>query len=164
MTAPKIATCLWFDRDGEDAATFYCSLIPGSRITAVSRYGKGDGLPGGMPDGLALLVEFELGGVPFQALNGGPVYVQSEAASIAVQCEDQAEVDRLWNALVGNGGQESMCGWCKDRFGVSWQIVPRAFAKMMASPDKAAVKRVFTAMMQMRKLDLATLERAFRGG
>lgn len=163
MTAPKVSTCLWFDRDGEDAANFYVSLLPDSRIVAISRYHESLGTPGDMPDGLALVVDFVLGGASFQALNGGPIFRASEAASIVVHCDDQAEVDRLWRALVADGGEESMCGWLKDRFGVSWQIVPRAFERMVRSADQPAVARMFAAMFQMRKLDLAGLERAFRG-
>jgi predicted 3-demethylubiquinone-9 3-methyltransferase (glyoxalase superfamily) len=149
----KVTTCLWFDSQAEEAATFYTSLFAGSHITAVSR----------QPGGRALSVEFELGGVGFQALNGGPVYQLSEACSLSVACDSQAEIDRLWDTLLAGGGEESQCGWLKDRFGLSWQIVPRALGAMMTDPDPERVARVVAAFMPMKKLDLAALEAAFRG-
>ena len=150
---PRVTTCLWFDAQAEDAARLYTSLVPNSRITATSR----------QPDGRALMVEFELDGVAFQALNGGPVYQLSEACSLSVACETQAEIDRLWSELTANGGEESQCGWLKDRFGLSWQIVPRALGAMMTDSDPERVARVVAAFMPMKKLDLAALETAFRG-
>lgn len=149
----KVKTCLWFDTQAEDAARFYTSLFDESRITAISR----------QPDGRALMVEFELGGVAYQALNGGPVYCLTPACSLSVACDSQAEIDRLWGAMLEGGGEESRCGWIRDRFGLSWQIVPRALAAMMTDPDPARVARVVTAFMAMGKFDLAALEVAYRG-
>ena len=163
MTKSRIATCLWYDRDGEDAAQLYVSLIPNSRIDAVSRYEDALGIPSRLPAGTALVVEFTLDGVAFQALNGGPEFKQSEAASIVVHCDDQAEIDRLWSALTANGGAESMCGWLKDRYGVSWQIVPRMLSEGMLSGNKPAVARMTHEMLQMRKLEIARLQAAFDG-
>lgn len=158
MTAqPRISTCLWFDDNGEAAANFYVSLFPNSRIVSVLRYGEG----APMPKGTTMLTLFELDGVPFGALNGGPQFKQSEAASIVALCEDQAEIDRLWSRLTANGGAESMCGWLKDRFGVSWQVIPEGIEKMMSDPEKGA--RVFEAIMPMRKIDLAALKKAYEG-
>lgn len=153
----RISTCLWFNRNGEEAATLYTSLFKNSRITAVSRYGKGAPLP----KRTAWQVEFTLGGVPFQALNGGPMFKLSEATSLSVACDRQAEIDRLWKALIAKGGQESHCGWLKDRFDLSWQIVPSKMNKWMLDPVRGA--RVAAAFMPMKKLDLATLEAAYRG-
>ena len=152
-TGQKVKTCLWFDADAEEAAAFYTSLFERSRITAVSR----------QPGGRALLVEFELDGVGFQALNGGPHYQLTEACSLSVACDTQAEIDRLWDALLAGGGEESRCGWLKDRFGLSWQIVPRALGAMMTDPDPARVARVVAAFMPMKKLELRALEAAFHG-
>ena len=155
----KVLTCLWFDQNGEDAAKFYVSLLPGSKIGHVSRYGKN----GRMPEGLAMVVRFDLAGTQYMALNGGPMFKQSEATSIVLQCEDQAEIDRLWSALTADGGKESMCGWLKDRFGVSWQIVPARMGEWMGGSDPAVAGRVGAAFMGMRKLDIAALEKAARG-
>lgn len=129
----KVATCLWYDAVAEEAAELYTSLIPDSEMGSVTRP---------EPDGPAVLVEFTLGGVPFQALNGGPKFQLSEAASIAVTTSDQEETDRLWDALVADGGEESRCGWLKDKFGLSWQIVPEALLRLLASADREAVARV----------------------
>lgn len=151
---PKVATCLWFDADAEAAVAFYTGLIPGSRIDEVFRPD---------PDGPALMIRFTLGGAPFQALNGGPMYRLSECVSISVSTADQAETDRLWHALLADGGRESRCGWLTDRFGLSWQIVPAALPRMLAAPDRAAAGRAMQAMLGMGKIDLAALEQAFRG-
>lgn len=160
MAAPKrISTCLWFNNNAEEAAKFYVSLFPNSRIVQVNRYGPGQP----MPEGVAMLVRFELDGVSFAALNGGPTFSLSEAVSLVVTCETQAELDRLWTALTSGGGAESMCGWCKDRFGLSWQIIPAQMEQWMSSPDKAGMERLWGRLMQMRKLDIATLDAAFRG-
>lgn len=155
----QVSTCLWFDRDGEEAANFYVSLIPNSRITGLSRYGEG----APMPAGTALIVTFELGGTPYMALNGGPRYQKSEAASIMVYCDDQAEVDRLWSALVADGGKEIQCGWLRDRFGTFWQITPTRLMEMMTSEDEVRKGRAFAEMMTMVKLDIAQLEAAWNG-
>lgn len=155
--AQRISTCLWFDDNGEEAANFYVSLFPNSRIISVMRYGEG----AMMPKGLAMLTRFELDGVEFGALNGGQHFKLTEAASLVALCDTQAEIDRLWGALVAGGGAESMCGWLKDRFGLSWQIIPEGVDKMMSDPKKGA--RVFEAIMKMRKIDLAALNNAFAG-
>lgn len=151
---PKVATCLWFDGDAEPAARFYVSLLPDSRITNVTRPD---------PDGPALLVEFTLAGAPYQALNGGPRYRLTEAASISVTTRDQEETDRLWEALTADGGSEGRCAWLKDRFGVSWQIVPEALPRLLGSGDRAAADRVWQAVLAMGRIDIAALETAHRG-
>jgi predicted 3-demethylubiquinone-9 3-methyltransferase (glyoxalase superfamily) len=150
----KVSTCLWFDGKGEEAAKLYVSLIPGSEILNTFRPG---------PDGPPLIVDFVLGGVPYQALNGGPQFHHSEAASIVVYTDDQAETDRLWSALTANGGSESMCGWLRDPFGLSWQIVPRPLLKALMGIDKAGAARAMDAMMQMKKIDIARIEAAYNG-
>lgn len=153
MTA-KVRTCLWFDGQAEEAAQLYVSLLPDSSIESTFRPQK---------DGPALILNFSLCGTPYQALNGGPQFKHSEAASISVVTKDQEETDRLWNALTADGGAESMCGWLKDRFGVSWQIVPEALPRFLTDPDREAADRAMKAMMGMRRLDIAALEAAFRG-
>ena len=153
-TKPKVRTCLWFDSQGEDAARFYVSLLPDSFIETVSRPD---------PDGPALVIDFTLAGAPYQALNGGPVYPQTPAASISVLTTDQAETDTLWTALVAGGGKAGQCGWLTDRFGASWQIVPERLLEMQAAPDRTAAERANQAMLRMGKIDIATLETAFRG-
>lgn len=150
----KIATCLWYESRAEEAAIFYTSLIADSSIT-------GKFYPS--PEGIPLVVEFTLAGVPYQALNGGPHFQLTEAASIVVMTEDQTETDHLWYALIADGGNESMCGWLKDRFGLSWQVVPRRFVELTTSADKAAAGRVRDAVMKMNKLEVAVLEAAYRG-
>jgi len=154
---PKIAVCLWYNHDAEEAAEFYASIFPDTAVTRIIR------APGDYPDGKqgdVLVVEFTCMGIPVTGLNGGPVFPQSEAFSFQVITEDQEETDRYWNAIVGNGGQESMCGWCKDRFGVSWQITPRPLMDIYSDPDPAATKRAFEAMGTMRKIDIAAIEAA----
>ena len=150
----KVRTCLWFDKQGEEAARFYVSLLPDSHVENVLSPD---------PDGPALVVEFTLAGTPFMILNGGPLFTHSEAASISVLTKDQAETDRLWDALVADGGGESQCGWLKDRFGVSWQIVPEQLPRCLASADRAAAGRAMQAMMGMHKIDIAAIEAAFEG-
>jgi 2-polyprenyl-6-hydroxyphenyl methylase/3-demethylubiquinone-9 3-methyltransferase len=156
---PKNTICLWFDRDALEAAKFYAATIPDSSVGTVTR------APSDYPDGKegdVLTVEFTVAGIPCIGLNGGPAFTQSEAFSFQIATDDQAETDRLWNAIVDNGGEESACGWCKDRWGLSWQITPRALTDGMADPDGAAAKRVFEAMMTMRKIDIAAIEQARR--
>ncbi|WP_425844826.1 VOC family protein [Agrococcus sp. TSP3-2-1] len=156
-----VRTVLWFDGRIEEAAELYVSLLPDSAITDVMRIpGEESPWPGDAPPGEALTVDLTLGGSPFQLLNGGPQFPQSEAVSIAVTVDGQAEVDRLWDALVADGGEESMCGWCRDRFGVSWQIIPEQLGELMQGPRSKDVTR---AMLSMRKLDVAALEAAARG-
>jgi predicted 3-demethylubiquinone-9 3-methyltransferase (glyoxalase superfamily) len=154
----KIAPCLWFDGNAEEAANLYVSLLPDSRIDRVTRAPADNP---STPAGAVLLVDFSLAGQQFLGLNGGPQFRFTEAVSFAIHCDDQAEVDRLWDALTRDGGEPGQCGWLKDRFGVSWQIVPKAMLEMLAAPDAAAVARVFNAMMHMTKLDIARLRRAF---
>lgn len=154
----KISPCLWFDGAAEEAAQFYTSLFPDAAIGAISRYG--DGMP--FPAGTAMLVEFTLAGQSFQTLNGGPQFPFTEAISMSVRCADQAEVDHYWDALT-DGGAPHRCGWLKDRFGVSWQIVPEALMRLQAAGDPVATERMMKALMKMIKLDVAGLERAFRG-
>jgi predicted 3-demethylubiquinone-9 3-methyltransferase (glyoxalase superfamily) len=156
----KNTICLWYDRDAEGAARFYAATFPDSSVGAVHR------APSDFPSGKqgdVLTVEFTVMGIPCLGLNGGPAFKQSEAFSFQVSTVDQAETDRYWNAIVGNGGQESMCGWCKDRWGLSWQITPMVLTEAMSNPDPAAAKRAFDAMMQMKKIDVATIEAALRG-
>ncbi len=158
--APKNTICIWYDGGALEAARFYAETFPDSRVGAVMR------APGDYPSGKqgdVLTVEFTVLGIPCVGLNGGPAFKQTEAFSFMVATDDQAETDRLWNAIVGNGGQESACGWCKDRWGLSWQITPRALTDALAGPDRAVAKRVFDAMMTMRKIDIATIEAARRG-
>ncbi len=157
---PKNTVCVWFEADALDAANFYAATIPDSSVGAVLR------APGDFPDGKegdVLTVEFTVAGIPCVGLNGGPAFRQSEAFSFQIATDDQSETDRLWNAIVDNGGEESACGWCKDKWGLSWQITPRALTDGMGDPDRAAAKRVFDAMMTMRKIDIAVIERARRG-
>ncbi len=156
----RITPCLWFDGQAEEAARFYVSLLPDSRIDNVSR-APAD-YPAGQ-SGKVLLVEFTLAGQSFQALNGGPQFAFTEAISMSVGCADQAEVDRLWSALTAEGGRAVQCGWLKDRFGLSWQIVPEALPRLMKEADPEQAARVFKAMMGMVKLDVAQLERAYAG-
>ena len=154
----KITPCLWFDTEAEEAARFYTSLIPGSKIDRTTHYGSA----GPRPEGMVMTVEFELGGRSFVALNGGPDFRFNEALSLQVDCEDQEEVDRLWNAL-SEGGEEGPCGWLKDRYGLSWQIIPSALPRLLADPDAEKAQRVMAAMLQMGKIDVAELERAAEG-
>ena len=158
-SAQKVSTCFWFDTQAEEAAKFYVSLLPDSRVTAISRYGKNER----MPEGLALTVTFDLAGTEFTALNGGPHFKLTEAASLVVQCESQAEIDRLWSALLAGGGKEQQCGWLKDRYGLSWQIVPTALPAMMQDTDPERSGRVMAAVMGMVKPDIAAIKAAYRG-
>jgi predicted 3-demethylubiquinone-9 3-methyltransferase (glyoxalase superfamily) len=151
----RITPCLWFDTDGEEAAAFYTSLFPNSRILNVSRYGEA----GPRPAGTTMTVSFELDGLEFLALNGGPEYSFSEAVSFQVPCADQDEVDRYWNAL-SDGGEEGPCGWLKDRFGLSWQIVPTRLPELLGGADKDSAQRVMQAMLSMKKIEIEALERA----
>jgi len=158
--ANKNTICLWYDRDALDAARFYAATFPDSEVGAVMR------APGDYPSGKegdVLTVMFTVAGIPCVGLNGGPTFKHNEAFSFQIATEDQAETDSLWNAITGNGGQESECGWCKDKWGVSWQITPRVLLEALADSDRAAAKRAFDAMMTMRKIDVAAIEAALRG-
>jgi predicted 3-demethylubiquinone-9 3-methyltransferase (glyoxalase superfamily) len=152
---PEITPCLWFDTQGEEAAEFYTSIFPNSRILEVARYGEA----GPRPAGTVMTVLFELDGQRFTALNGGPEFTFDEAISFQVDCRSQEEVDDFWSRL-GDGGQEGPCGWLKDRYGVSWQIVPTRLIELLKDPDADVSQRVMAAMLQMKKIDVATLEQA----
>ncbi len=156
----KNTICLWYNRDALAAARFYAETFPDSSVGAVHH------APGDFPDGKKgdeLTVEFTVMGIPCLGLNGGPAFKQTEAFSFQVSTEDQAETDRLWNAIVGNGGEESACGWCKDKWGLSWQITPRVLMNAISNPDPKAAKRAFDAMMTMKKIDIAKIEAALKG-
>ena len=155
----KIVPCLWFDTEGEAAAELYTSVFPNSKILDVARYGEA----GPRPAGTVMTVSFELNGQEFLALNGGPQFTFSEAVSFQVMCKDQDEVDHFWGKL-GEGGEYGPCGWLKDRFGLSWQIVPTRLFQLLRSPDGEASKRVMQAMLEMKKIEIAGLERAAAGG
>ena len=159
MAKPKNTICLWYDRDAEAAARFYAETFPDSKVSAVHR------APGDYPAGKAgdaLTVEFTVAGVPCLGINGGPMFTHNESFSFQIATDDQEETDRYWNAIVGNGGQESECGWCKDKWGVSWQMTPRALTDAPAAGGDEA-KRAFAAMMTMKKIDVAAINAARRG-
>lgn len=152
----KITPFLWFDNQAEDAAKFYASIFKNSKVGAITRYGEaGPGTPGSV-----LTVEFELDGLSFVALNGGPHFKFTEAISMQIACETQEEVDRLWSKLTEDGGQPGQCGWLKDKFGLSWQVVPTALPRLLKQPDAEKANRVMQAMLQMTKIEIAELERA----
>ncbi len=156
----KNTICIWYERDAEEASLFYARTFPDSFVGAVHR------APGDFPSGKqgdVLTVEYTVMGIPCLGLNGGPAFKHSEAFSFQIATEDQAETDRYWHAIVGNGGQESECGWCKDKWGISWQITPIALTKAYTGSDSAAAKRAFDAMMTMKKIDVAVIEAAVRG-
>src|ERR1700744_308959 len=160
MAKRKNTICLWYDKDAEAAAGFYAATFPDSKVTGVHK------APSDYPSGKkgdVLTVEFTVLGIPCLGLNGGPMVKHSEAFSFQVATDSQEETDKYWNAIVGNGGKESECGWCKDRWGLSWQITPRVLMQAVSDPDKAAAKRAFDAMMGMKKIDVAAIEAARRG-
>ena len=154
----KITTCLWFDNNAEQAVTFYTSIFKNSKVLEVARYGEAG--PG--PEGSVLTMRFQLDGVELMALNGGPAFKFTEAISLSVDCQSQAEVDELWE-MLSEGGSEDQCGWLKDKFGLSWQIVPRALLEMLADPDPEKSKRVMEAMLKMKKIDTKVLQEAYDG-
>ena len=156
---PKNTICLWFDKDAEAAARFYAETFPDTHVTAVHK-APGD-FPGGKK-GDELTVEFTVVGIPCLGINGGPAFKHSEAFSFQIATDTQEETDRYWNAIVNNGGKESACGWCKDKWGLSWQITPVALTQAITDPNPAAAKRAFEAMMQMKKIDIATIEAALK--
>ncbi len=151
----KLTPCLWFDTEGEEAARFYATVFPNSKITEVTHYGTA----GPRPEGTVMTVSFELDGQPFIALNGGPEFTFTEAVSFEITCEDQDEVDRYW-AILSDGGEEGPCGWLKDRFGLSWQVVPKRLMELVTDPDREEGQRAMAAMLGMRKIEIAELERA----
>jgi len=154
----KVTPWLWFENQAEEAANFYVSLLPDSRVTEVTRFGPGAMLP----EGQVMTVSFELAGRPFGALNGGPHERFNDSVSLSIECEDQAEVDRLWAALSA-GGKKAQCGWLKDRYGLSWQIVPRGLSDLIGGPDREGARRATQAMLAMVKLDIEALRRAYAG-
>jgi len=160
MARPKVYPCLWFDGKAEEAANFYVSLLPDSRIDNVWR--SPADTPSG-PEGMVLLVDFTVAGQQLQGLDGGPDFHFNEAVSLVIECEDQAEVDRLWDGLTAGGGEPGPCGWLKDRYGLSWQIVPKELNDMLEGPDRDGARRAMEAMLQMGKLDVAQLREAFEG-
>lgn len=160
----RIAPCLWFDDQAEQAAEYYTSIFPNSRTLAVSRFSEAGQEIHGRPPGSVMTVEFELDGQRFTALNGGPVFTFTEAISLMVNCETQDEIDYYWDKLTAGGDEAAQqCGWLKDKFGVSWQVVPTVLDRMMTDPDPAKAARATEAMLQMKKFDIAALERAFEG-
>jgi predicted 3-demethylubiquinone-9 3-methyltransferase (glyoxalase superfamily) len=161
MAMPKVYPCLWFDGQAEEAASYYVTLLPDSQVDRVWR--SPADTPSG-PAGMVLTVDFTLAGQHFQGLNGGADFSFNEAISFVIECEDQAEVDRLWEALTADGGEPGPCGWLKDRYGMSWQIVPKAMNEMLADSDDERARRAMEAMLQMGKIELAEVERAYRGG
>ena len=160
MTIPANTICLWYEGDAEEAARFYVDAIPGSAVKAVHR--APTDFPAGKT-GDVLTVDFTVAGIPCIGLNGGPVFKHSEAFSFQIATDSQDETDRIWDTIVGNGGQESACGWCKDKWGISWQITPRVLTAGMTDPDPAVRQRVFQAMMTMGRIDIATIEAARSG-
>ena len=160
----KITPCLWFDHQGEEAANFYIGIFKNSKITQIARYGEAGTEIHGRPPGSVMTVAFELNGQSFTALNGGPHFKFNEAISLQIECETQEEVDYYWSKLSEGGEPEAQqCGWVKDKFGLSWQVVPKILPEMMTDPDAAKSARAMTAMLQMKKLDIAALQRAFAG-
>jgi predicted 3-demethylubiquinone-9 3-methyltransferase (glyoxalase superfamily) len=156
----KISACLWFDKQGEEAAKFYVSIFPNSKMGAVTHYGKEGFDVHGMPEGTVMTAAFNLDGTDFLALNGGPAFKFSEAISFIVDCDTQEEVDMYWSKLTADGGEESVCGWLKDKYGLSWQITPKILTELMSDPDKAKAGRVMNAMLKMKKIDIAAIKKA----
>ncbi|HEY2521226.1 MAG TPA: VOC family protein [Streptosporangiaceae bacterium] len=159
MTRAPLTTCLWFDTQAEEAATHYTSIFKDAKLGNISRYGEG----GPRPAGMVITAEFELNGQPFVALNGGPEYHFTEAVSFQIPCADQAEVDYYWDRLTADGGEPGPCGWLKDKFGVSWQVIPAVLSSLLGDPDPEKASRATQAMLTMGKLDIAALERAHAG-
>jgi predicted 3-demethylubiquinone-9 3-methyltransferase (glyoxalase superfamily) len=165
MTAQAITPCLWFDTQAEEAARFYTGIFKNSRIGTITRYGEAGREVHGRPAGTVMTVEFELNGQPFTALNGGPHFKFNEAISFQIMCRTQEEVDHYWNKLSEGGDPKAQqCGWLKDKYGLSWQVVPTVLVEMMSHPDREKSGRAMEAMLKMKKLDIAALKRAFEGG
>jgi predicted 3-demethylubiquinone-9 3-methyltransferase (glyoxalase superfamily) len=162
IAASKINPCLWFDTEAEEAARFYCSIFKNSKVGTISRYGSEGKEIHGKEAGSVMAVEFELDGERFAALNGGPLFKFSEAISFQIRCDDQNEVDYFWAKLTDDG-EEGLCGWLKDRYGLSWQVVPKVLFEMLMDPDQAKSQRVMKAFLQMKKFDIAALKRAYAG-
>src|SRR3972149_796535 len=159
----KITPCLWFDNQAEEAANFYTSIFKNSKISNITRYGKEGYEIHGKEAGTVMTMDFEIEGQKFLALNGGPEFKFNEAISFIVSCKTQKEVDYYWEKLTADGGQESVCGWLKDKYGVSWQIVPRQLGEYLSDPDKKKAGRVMQAMLQMKKIEIAQLKKAYKG-
>jgi predicted 3-demethylubiquinone-9 3-methyltransferase (glyoxalase superfamily) len=162
IAASKINPCLWFDTEAEEAARFYCSIFKNSKVGTISRYGSEGKEIHGKEAGSVMAVEFELDGERFAALNGGPLFKFSEAISFQIRCDDQKEFDYFWAKLTDDG-EEGLCGWLKDRYGLSWQVVPKVLFEMLMDPDQAKSQRVMKAFLQMKKFDIAALKRAYAG-
>jgi predicted 3-demethylubiquinone-9 3-methyltransferase (glyoxalase superfamily) len=163
-TVQPITPCLWFDNQAEEAARYYTGIFKNSKIGKISRYGEAGREVHGQAPGTVMTVEFELNGQPFTALNGGPIFKFNEAISFQIMCQTQEEVDQYWNKLTAGGDPNAQqCGWLKDKYGLSWQVVPTVLAEMMSDPDKEKSGRAMEAMIQMKKLDIAELQRAFKG-
>ncbi|MEP6743483.1 MAG: VOC family protein [bacterium] len=162
-TKEKITPFLWYDDKAEEAANFYVSVFDNSKVNSITRYDEASSQAAGRPKGSAMTVEFELDGKKFVALNGGPHFKFTEAVSFVVNCQTQDEVDKFWGKLTGGGGQESQCGWLKDKYGLSWQVVPKVLIEMLQDKDPAKSKRVMDAMLKMKKIDIPTLKRAYDG-
>jgi predicted 3-demethylubiquinone-9 3-methyltransferase (glyoxalase superfamily) len=161
---PKITACLWFDNQAEEAAQFYTSIFKNSRIGRITRYGKEGYEIHGKPEGTVMTVEFEIDGQPFTALNGGPVFTFNEAISFQVNCETQEEVDYYWEKLSKGGDEKAQqCGWLKDTYGVSWQIIPKILSELVGDPDSEKSQKAMKAMLQMKKIDIETIKRAYEG-
>lgn len=159
----KLMPCLWFDTQAEDAARFYCSVFRNSKLGKLSRFPNAGQDVHGKPAGSVMTVEFELNGRPFVALNGGPQFKFDEVVSFQIYCDSQTDIDHYWSKLTAGGGQEGPCGWLKDKFGLSWQVVPARIPQMMSDPDTKKTARVMNAFMKMKKLDIAAIERAYEG-
>ena len=160
---PQVRTCLWFDNEGEEAARFYTSIFKNSKIDRLTRYSDEGFEVHHRPAGSVMTVDFELDGARFTALNGGPAFRFSEASSIEIHCDTQEEIDNYWNKLISGGGEPSVCGWLKDKYGLSWQVIPRKMMDMLADENSEKTKRAMRAMLQMKKLDIAELEKAYNG-
>jgi predicted 3-demethylubiquinone-9 3-methyltransferase (glyoxalase superfamily) len=163
MAIKGITSCLWYDSEAEEAAKLYVSVFKNSKMGKVTRYGKEGFEIHGQPQGKVMTVDFELEGARFVALNGGPLFKFNESVSFQIHCETQDEIDYYWNRLTADGGQESQCGWLKDKFGLSWQVTPLALIEMLSGDDKAGAQRVTKAFLQMKKFDIAALKRAYEG-
>ena len=160
MAIKGITSCLWYDKEAEDAAKLYCSIFKNSKMGKVTRYGKEGFEIHRQPEGKVMTVDFELEGNKFVALNGGPIFKFNELVSFQIHCETQDEIDHYWSKLTADGGKESQCGWLKDKFGLSWQVVPTALVEILSGPDAARAQRVTKAFLQMKKFDIAALQRA----
>ncbi len=160
----KLQTCLWFNGKAEEAANFYLSVFEKGKVNSINYYGKAGQAQHGQKEGTVMTVDFEVNGMSFLALNGGSKFKFNESTSFMIMCENQKEIDHFWSKLTADGGEEGPCGWCKDKYGLSWQVVPESLMKMQQSPDQAKRDRVMTAFMKMKKFDINTLEKAFHSG